>query len=263
MIDVILIFIFGLIVGSFLNCVIYRMSKEESFISGHSYCPKCKHNLYFWDLFPVISYLFLGGKCRYCKEPISCQYPLVELLTASLLTFIYCTLGPVSGFLSYGFFEIVFWWIMTSFFVIIFVFDWKYYLIPDEITYSAIILSIFWIIYSFCARAVSGGELLGFVLSAIGSSLFFFFLWFFSKGKAMGFGDVKLAFLIGLILGWPSILVGLFLAFALGAIIGLALIALKKKGFKSEVPFGPFLVVGTFVTAFFGEMIIKWYLSLS
>ena len=262
MIEIILIFIFGLIVGSFLNCVIYRISKEESFLKGRSYCPKCRHKLNFFDLFPVLSFVFLSGRCRYCKELISRQYPLVELATGFLFSFIYFEFGPVVNLFSFVSLEILFWCAIWSFFIIMFVFDWKHYIIPDEVVYPAIALSVTWVVYSFLAGMATGTQIFEAVLSAFGASLFFFLMWFFSKGRAMGFGDVKLAFLMGLLLGWGRIILGLFLGFLFGAIIGLILIMLKKKGMKSEIPFGPFLILGTFLSLFFGQSIINWYMSL-
>jgi len=263
MIEFIFIFIFGLIIGSFLNCAIWRMHKEESFLFGKSYCPSCRHDLSFWDLFPLFSYLFLKGKCRYCGQKISIQYPLVELGTAILFSLVYFYFGPVNALFSFNFFQVIFWWITMSFLVVIFVFDLKYYIIPDETICPAIILSIIWILYSFCFGATGKMDLACTIFSALGVSLFFFLIWFFSKGMAMGFGDVKLAILIGLLLGYPKIIPGLFLGFLFGAIIGSVLILLKKKGFKSEIPFGPFLLVGLLVSLFWGESIINWYLSLS
>jgi len=263
MIEYFFIFIFGLIIGSFLNCAIWRLYKEESFLFGKSYCPSCRHDLGFWDLFPLFSYLFLKGKCRYCGHKISIQYPLVEFVTAVLFCLIYFYFGPVNVLFSFNFFQVIFWWIMVSFLIVIFVFDLKYYIIPDETIYPAIIFSIIWIIYTFSFGAIGGTDLIYTILSALGASLFFFLIWFFSKGMAMGFGDVKLAILIGLLLGYPKVILGLFLGFLFGAIIGSVLILLKKKGFKSEIPFGPFLLVGLLISLFWGENIINWYLSLS
>ena len=262
MIDVILVFIFGLIMGSFLNCAVYRLSRNEGFLFGSSYCPHCKHNLSFFDLFPLLSFVFLGRKCRYCKKNISWQYPLVELVTGLLFIFVYSKFGPISILFSYDFFQLLFWLIVLSLFIIIFIFDLKYYIIPDEITYSAIFISLVWIFYSFFLGTIDQSQVFYYFLSALGASGFFFSIWFLSKGKAMGFGDVKLAIFLGLILGWPNIIIGLFLAFFFGAIIGLILIFLKKKGLKSEVPFGPFLIIGTIIAAFWGDKILSWYLSL-
>jgi prepilin signal peptidase PulO-like enzyme (type II secretory pathway) len=253
----ILIFIFGLIIGSFLNCVIWRLYKEESFVSGKSYCPHCRHSLGFWDLFPVLSYLFLRGKCRYCKGTISFQYPLIELITAILFSSVFIYLGSIISL------ELIFWLTVISFLMVVFVFDLKYFIIPDEVIYPAIFLSIIWLLYSFFAGTISSHEMVLSIFSSLGASLFFFLIWFFSKGTAMGFGDVKLALLIGLLLGFPNTIVALFLGFLLGAIIGSVMILLKKKGLKSEVPFAPFLVVGTIISFFFGNNIVSWYLSLT
>jgi leader peptidase (prepilin peptidase)/N-methyltransferase len=255
MAEILLVFIFGLVIGSFLNCAIYRIYKEESFVSGHSYCPHCKHDLGARDLVPLFSFAFLKGRCRYCKAPISWQYPLVELATGLLFVFSYLVFSP-------DYLATIFWWIIFSLFIVIFVFDYKYCLIPDEATYSAIVLSSLWIAFSYFSGAVSEMQVLSSFLAALGSALFFFLLWFFSKGRAMGFGDVKLAFLLGLLMGFPKAIVGIFLSFLLGAIIGLILIGMRKKGMKSEIPFGPFLIAGTLIAVFYGEQIINWYLSL-
>ena len=263
MIELIFIFIFGLIIGSFLNCVAWRMYKEESFLSGKSYCPHCRHSLNFLDLIPVLSYLFLRGKCRYCGKGISVQYPLVELATGLLFVFAYLHFGPVDVLFSFNFFQVFFWWIMFSFLILIFVFDFKYYIIPDEIIYPSIIISMLWLLYAFSFGAIGKMDLVYAVVSALGAALFFFLIWLFSKGMAMGFGDVKLALLMGLILGFPNIIPALFLGFLFGAIIGSALVLLKKRGFKSEIPFGPFLLLGLIVSLFYGDKIINWYLSLS
>jgi len=263
MIELIFIFIFGLIIGSFLNCVIWRVYKEESFLFGKSYCPHCRHDLNVLDLIPLLSYLFLKGKCRYCGKRISIQYPLVELAAALLFVFVYFQFGPVTGLFSFNFFQVIFWWMMASFLIAIFVFDSRYYIIPDEIIYPAIVVSMLWVLYSFSFGVFDKGEVIHILLSSLGASLFFFLIWFFSKGIAMGFGDVKLAVLMGLLLGWPNIIVGLFLGFLFGAIIGTVMVLLKKKGLKSEIPFGPFLLIGTFIALFWGEKIIDWYLSLS
>jgi leader peptidase (prepilin peptidase)/N-methyltransferase len=256
MLELILIFIFGLIIGSFLNCVIWRLYKEESFIVGKSYCPHCRHSLEFLDLFPVLSYLFLGGKCRYCKGKISFQYPLVEIITAIIFSFTYFFLGSVISL------QLIFWLIIMAFLIVIFIFDLKYFIIPDEVIYPAIFLSIIWLIYSFFIGTIGSFEIVLTIITSLGASLFFFLIWYFSKGMAMGFGDVKLALLIGLLLGFPNAIVGLFLGFLLGAIIGLIMVFLKKRGMGSEVPFAPFLIAGLIISFFFGSNIVNWYLSL-
>ncbi len=236
------IFIFGLIVGSFLNCLIYRLEIEESFLKGRSYCPRCKQILSWPDLIPVLSFLFLKGKCRYCQQKISIQYPLVELATGILFVSIFNILYSI------------FYILITCFLIVIFVYDLKHYIIPDKIIYPVIVIAL---VFNFQFSIFKFS-----ILSAIGAAAFFLLIVLISRGKWMGVGDIKLAFLIGLVLSWPNILVALFLAFFIGAVIGLGLIISGKKKLKSEVPFGPFLVTGTFIAMFFGEQLINWYLDL-
>ena len=239
----IVIFIFGLIAGSFLNCLIYRLETGRTFLQGRSFCPQCGHTLSWQDLIPVFSFLILKGRCRYCQKPISWQYPLVELATGIL--FLLCFMFHVLCSM----------YIITCFLIIIFVYDLKHYLIPDKVIYPAILISLL--------RLFLLGEdsPLPFLYAGLGAALFFFLIVFVSKGKWMGAGDIKLAFLIGLILGWPKIIVALFLAFFIGAAIGIILIMAGKKGLKSEIPFGPFLVGATFLALFWGERIFNWYLT--
>lgn len=251
---VLIVFIFGLIVGSFLNCVIYRLEQKESFLKGRSYCPNCKHQLFAPDLIPVLSFLSLKGRCRYCRRPISWQYPLVELATGFVFTLVFHQFSTV------GLASVVYFWAISSFLIIIFLYDLKHYLISDKVIYTAIALSGAWYLISgiFYAKDFAFSALYSAGLAA----LFFFLIVLVSKGKWMGEGDVKLAFFMGLFLGWPKIIVALFIAFFTGAIIGIGLMVLKKKTLKSEIPFGPFLVLGTFAALLFGEKIINWYLNL-
>ncbi len=265
------VFLFGLIIGSFLNCVIYRMEmrnkggitsfsqgrpqrKAFGFLRGKSYCPYCKHTLSWQDLIPVFSFLFLRGKCRYCQKRISWQYPLVELATAILFVLIFWHLD--FGFdLAFGF-----WILISSFLIVIFVYDLKHFIIPDKVVFPAIIIAL---IFNFQFLIFNQFSIFNsLILSAIGASAFFLFIVLVSQGKWMGIGDIKLAFLMGLLLGFPYILVALFLSFLIGAIIGIGLILAKRKTMKSEVPFGPFLVIGTFTALFLGEAIINWYWNL-
>jgi len=273
------VFVLGTLIGSFLNCIIYRLEKEESFLKGRSYCPNCKHSLSWPDLIPVLSFLSLNRKCRYCGKPISWQYPLVEIFTGIIFVLIFASQLPLMG--SSGFFsnQIIFeeflifssqnWLnlsyliIISCFLIVIFVYDLKYLLIPDLIIYLAIGITLLyrlldiWIFNQLNFRLLANP-----LLSAFFASLFFLTLVLVSRGKWMGTGDIYLAFLMGIILGWPNVLLALMLAFFIGAIIGLGLIAGKKKSLKSEIPFGPFLVIGTFLAIFFGQSIIGWYLNL-
>ena len=144
------VFSLGLIIGSFLNCVIYRLSKKESFLKKRSYCPRCKHTLSWQDLIPIFSFLILRGKCRYCKKSISFQYPLVEFATGSL--FLIIVSQNLDSLLSTPFIfwllNICFLFLVSSFLVIIFVYDLKHYIIPDRVIYPAILVAIIWYLIS-------------------------------------------------------------------------------------------------------------------
>jgi prepilin signal peptidase PulO-like enzyme (type II secretory pathway) len=252
--------LFGLIVGSFLNCVIYRLETGESFLKGRSHCPHCKHVLGWKDLIPILSFIILKGKCRYCGKKISFQYPIVELATG-ILAFLFfkpLILNPTISNLQSAIYN----FLISCFLIVIFFFDLKHYIIPDKVIYPAIFVSGIWyFVFGIFLNFYPKSEIRYTLYSAIGASLFFLFIYLISKGKWLGFGDVKLAILMGIFLGFPKILVALFFSFFIGAIIGIGLILTKKKTLKSEVPFAPFLVLGTFIALFFGEKIISWYLN--
>jgi len=255
----IFIFIFGLVIGSFLNCVIYRLEKKQSFLKGRSYCPHCKHILSWQDLIPVFSFLILGGKCRYCGKKISLQYPLVELFTGLLFVFLLNYELGIRNYEIFNFnfiFNFLFLILNSLFLILIFVYDLKHYIIPDKVIYPAIAIAL---IYNLI---LNSQFIIHNSISAFGAAAFFLAIVLISRGKWMGVGDIKLALLIGLLLGYPKALLALFLAFLIGAIIGLGLIILKKKTIKSELPFGPFLILGIYLALFFGEKIINWYLNL-
>ncbi|MBI2642527.1 MAG: prepilin peptidase [Candidatus Wildermuthbacteria bacterium] len=253
------LFLLGLAVGSFLNSVIYRLEKRESALQGRSYCPSCKHTLSWHDLIPVLSFVFLQGKCRYCKAHISWQYPLVELGTAAVFLLIFAS-GEKSTIVDFSHYGYLF--AIASLLIVIFVYDLKHYLIPDKILYPAIGLAFLWSVFEIW----NFGNWDLFRISNFGfgilPALFFLAIFLVSRGQWMGFGDVKLALFMGLFLGWPNIVVALFAAFLLGAAIGVALIFTKKKTLTSQVPFGPFLIVGTFIGLFWGKIIVDWYLGL-
>jgi len=248
-------------VGSFLNCVIYRLEKNESFLKGRSFCPHCKHILGWQDLIPVLNFFILKGKCRYCHQKISIQYPIVEIATGLLFLLIFNFQFQISKqFLIFNLLNLFYYWIIASFLVVIFVYDLRHYIIPDKIIYPAIALTL---IFNFKFLIFKQFQIFkSSILSALGASAFFLLIFLISRGKWLGFGDVKLGFFMGLFLGFPNILVALFFSFFIGAIIGVGLIISGKKTLKSEVPFGPFLVSGTFLALFLGERIIDWYLNL-
>ncbi len=265
------IFITGLAIGSFLNVVIYRMENGEDIVRDRSHCMDCKHNLAWYDLVPVFSFLILGGKCRYCGKKISMQYPLVELITGVLfvVAFGFWNLG-FDWVLDFGIWDLIklsYFLFLISSLIVIFVYDLKHYIIPDKIVYTAIIISIVYLLLGFLNFSnwdlfrISdfGFRIFSPFVAAFLAAGFFLAIVLLTNGRGMGGGDVKLAFLMGLVLGWPKILLALFLAFTLGAVCGIILMILKKKNFKSEIPFGPFLVIGTLVAMFWGEKVVKWY----
>lgn len=276
----IFLFLFGLIIGSFLNSLIYRLAlpnfslRNLDGLKGRSFCPECKHTLGWRDLIPVLSFLFLRGKCRYCQKPISGQYPLVELATGIIFALIFNFSAFAQGFGGQAIFQFsnsFFLLFISSLLIVVFVFDLKHYLIPDEIVYSGIavsaayrFLSVWelgnWDLIENWKLVIENSELiLNPLASAFLAALFFYAVYHFSRGRGLGFGDVKLAFLMGLLLAFPKIVVALFFAFFSGAIIGVGLMALGKKSLKSELPFAPFLVSGVFFALFFGERVVNYY----
>ena len=273
-----LVFMFGLGIGSFLNAVIYRLALAGGLVShvrdrerkvpaspfrGRSFCPRCGHTLSWQDLIPLLSFVLLRARCRYCKKPISWQYPLVEISTAFvfLLSFKFqvSNLNQVSSFEVLSIFYL---WVIASLLIVLFVYDLRHYILPDKILLPAIFVVCIWyfvssIFFNFYTRY----EILNTIYAGVAAAGFFFVIFALSKGRAMGFGDVKLAAFMGLFLGWPSILSALFTAFMAGAAVGIVLILMKKKGMRSEVPFGPFLIAGTFVALFFGKLLVDRYIG--
>lgn len=243
----VIIFIFGLVIGSFLNVVIFRLEAKKSFLFGRSICPACQKTISWYDNIPLVSFLILAGRCRHCKKSISWQYPLVEFFTAVIFTWLYWQFG-----LSLKFFALA---VISDFLLIIFIYDLKYYLILDRVAVPAII-------FAFLANLYLGLGFWGLILGAIIGGGFFGLQFFISKGQWVGDGDIRLGILMGLILGWKFLLVALFLAYIIGAIFGLALIFLNKKKMSSAVPFGPFLVTATFITIIYGQALLNWYLNL-
>lgn len=244
----IFIFILGLCIGSFLNCVIYRLEEGKK-LSGRSFCPHCKHTLKWLDLFPIFSFIFLAGKCRYCQKKISVQYPLVEFLNAVLFLAIFLFLGLSQPL------NLIFLFYIASSLVVIFVYDLKHYEIPDKVLFPAIAVALIYNLFFNFNLIINYG------IAVVIAAGFFLAIFVFSGGKWIGFGDVKFAILMGLLLGISKVLTALFLAFLFGAIISIILLSFYGKKMKSEVPFGPFLVMGTFLALFYGEKIVKWYLS--
>ncbi|MBT6691130.1 prepilin peptidase [Candidatus Parcubacteria bacterium] len=255
---VVFIFIFGLFVGSFLNVVIYRLHRQETFVKGFSKCLFCGHRLYSKDLVPLFSYLFLKGKCRYCKQRFSHQYPLVELFTAVSFSLIFIKIFPQLAFYNFAILDIVtliFWWAMTAFLIIIFVYDLKYYLVLDIVVLPAVVIA-------FIVNLFLGFSFLNLLLAAVVGGGFFLLQFVVSKGRWIGGGDIRVGLLMGALLGWPQLLTALFAAYMLGAVISVGLLAADKKNWSDKVPFGTFLSVATFLVLLYGNQLVHWYWSL-
>jgi leader peptidase (prepilin peptidase)/N-methyltransferase len=244
----IFLFIFGTLVGSFLNVCIYRIPREESIVSPPSHCPNCSTPLKPFELIPLISFLILKGKCRYCKNPISLRYPFVELITGIIFVLIFKNYGISLKGLSFL--------IFSCSLIVIFFIDLSFQIIPDIITYPGILVGLILSPWTVGLK----NSFSGFI---IGISIFFLiaFIW---KG-GMGGGDIKMAGMMGSFLGIKSLIFALFLSFLFGSIIGIILAIFKFKTLKVYIPFGPFLVVGSFSLIFYGEKVLEfwnWYLKI-
>ncbi|MFC1711951.1 prepilin peptidase [Patescibacteria group bacterium] len=259
----IIIFILGLCVGSFLNVVIYREVKGKSWLWGRSFCDKCKKQIAWYDNIPLLSYILLSGKCRYCKTKISPQYPFVELLAGFQFVWIYFLIKSNVDFFArfegfYSMISLLLWLVLGACFLTIFVADLKYQIIPDTAIIFGIVTAILKVIVDY--RYTGMADFSVFISSFI-AGLFFLSLIYITKGKGMGFGDVKLVILMGLILGFPRVIIALFIAFLTGAIIGVILILIGNKKLKSRIAFGPFLILGTVLALGFGEQIWTFFLG--
>lgn len=242
-----IISIIGLLIGSFLNVCIYRIPKRETVVYNSSYCPHCNTNLVALDLIPLLSYIYLKGKCRYCGEGIKVRYPLVELLTGGIFLATYLYIGFDILLIKYL--------MLFSLLIVISFIDLDHQIIPNSLVLLILIWGVIWQVlqpdiswYKAIGGAVIGGGLL--LLTAI-----------ISRG-GMGGGDIKLMFAAGLILGTANTALALFLSFLAGSIIGIGLLVLRIKGRKDPIPFGPFLSLGIFIAALWGYEIIGLYLSL-
>lgn len=261
---IVIFFILGLIIGSFLNVVVYRLRMAESFVVGRSHCTHCKTQISWYDNIPVLSFILLKFRCRHCQAKISWQYPLVEIFTGFMFAFIgwqYFDLGDFSTFPV-----AIYYAGIVSFLMVIFVYDALYMEIPSLALWPAVAFVILFNLFfdwemqgwvGILESAVYSGT-----LGATAAFAFFFAMVAISKEKWMGMGDAYLVILLGLIVGWPEILLALMAAFASGALTGIVMIALKKKKMGSQLPFAPFLVLGTLVAMFWYEPIMTWYLGM-
>ena len=288
-------FILGIVLGSFAKALADRSVTKRSFL-GRSYCESCKKQLKWYDLFPVLSFIFLKGKCRYCKIKLPLEYLLFELLTGLLIGYLFFLKIP-GNFFNLDIYQYILLGqdlILKIFIVIVleivFLTDLKTGLIPDRITYPSIAgLFIFLIISTITKIAIifhslsnneigryllpphsdyflrhsilSAQPLYNGVLAALILALFFGGLIFFTKGRGMGGGDFKLSIFIGLAFGIPDSLMVIMLSFILGSVVGIALLLFGKKRFGQTIPFGPFMSLAGILTVFLGSNLINWYLQ--
>ena len=276
--------VFGLAVGSFLNVLIVRLPASER-ITGRSRCPRCRKPIAWFHNVPVLSYLFLGGRCAHCKKRISWQYPAVELATALLFMlvamkyfgqegldansiirnfppfdFFFSKVGgtppaAVAQFAIHQWLFIIRDLTFVAVLVAVFVIDLKYYLILDVIVLPAAVLAVI-------ANLLLGRSWVNLAIGAILGTGFFLLQYWISRGRWIGDGDVRLGLLLGLMVGYPGILVALFFAYSVGAVVGVALLAARLKRFGSVLPFGTFLSAGGIFTLLYGEAVVRWYLGM-
>ncbi|MHB0912427.1 MAG: prepilin peptidase [Armatimonadota bacterium] len=251
-------FLYGIIVGSFLNVCIWRLPHDQSVVKPGSYCPKCKTPLRAWDLVPLLSFLVSGRKCRYCREPISWRYFTIELLTGLFFVATYykfAARGEWLDFVTYALFG--------ASLIAIFMIDLDHYIIPDQLSVFGILLGLArdgvgiaigernWRTQIFGSSIPVPESVVGILVCGVAFLALAIISYYIFKKEAMGGGDIKLAAAIGanIAVGWA--LVSFFVAVTLGSVIGVALILAKKKTRRDYVPFGPFMVAGALIVIFF------------
>ncbi len=263
---IIFIFVMGLVWGSFLNVVIWRMSHGGSALSGRSMCPKCKHTIPWRYNIPLLSFMFLGGKCAFCHKKISVQYPLIEFLTG--VFFVWWFVVGFNFFKLAGspwtFIQPVFWLSVGLTMLAIFLIDLLYMLIPFGLNLALFSLALAYRIALVSFGIMTTSDFVGSLLAAVGLTAFFLTMQVatkvIKKVDGFGLGDIYLVPSLGLLLGWPRVIPGMFVSFVTGSLVGLLLIVAKKKGLGQYLPFAPFLIFGTAVALIWGNSIWAWYI---
>lgn len=265
----IMVTLLGLLLGSFFNVCIHRIPQGVSIVYPPSACPKCGHELGPSDLVPVFSWFFLGGKCRYCKEPISPRYAVVELLTSGVFLWTYLHSGRTVDTIALL--------VLFSILIIVFFIDLDHMIIPDRLVLTGLAGGVLLYVYQMIGPGMGwpaftlqgeygmvawyepligmfSSSLILFVVALIGLAIY-------KNDGAMGMGDVKIFLPIGLILGWRLSLLTLFGAVMLGGIVGVFLLITKLKDRKAAIPFGPFIIISAFFVSLYGYRILNWYLG--
>lgn len=266
---IVLLIVLGLCFGSFTNALVWRVHEQAkpkakqpkkvnlSIMNGRSVCPNCQHQLSALDLVPVLSWLALRGKCRYCRKPISWQYPLVELTTA--LLFVGSYIWWPNGFATAGLVQFIFWLVFLVGFMALVVYDLRWMLLPDRLVLPLIGLAIAQVVLLSVLQQSPG-----LLLEAFWGLLFlaglFYALYQFPGRQLIGGGDVRLAVCLGLLVGGPlSAILLLFLSSIIGTLFSLPLLASGRKALSQKVPYGPFLIIATVIVYLFGASLISWY----
>jgi len=257
-------FVFGLLLGSFLNVVALRY-REDKFvfnpkvIGGRSSCPHCKKNLQWFELVPLFSFFLQEAKCRSCRKPISWLYPLGELLSGLVFALVPLHVPGGAGWIWVAVFEI---------FLLICIIDFRLHIIPDELTIFLAALGLFLVLGNWSTDFIGtyrflfglqDGVWLNHLFGAAILGAFFSAIVLLTRGKGMGWGDVKLSLALGFLFGWPGGMMLAATSFVLGGASGIALILLGKKNRKSTLPFGPFLGLGAVIIFFFGDKLLSFY----
>lgn len=246
-----LVFIIGSIIGSFLNVCIYRIPTNESIVYPASHCTSCKKSLKFYDLIPMVSYVFLRGRCSYCKEKISLIYPFTEVVTAVIFVVLYKCYGFTYMFLKSA--------ILVSFLIVIGMIDYNTTDIYNEISRIGMATGVFWIIFSY----FQGEDILNYILGGLlGWSVIAIFIIvpkMIIKKDGMGWGDADICLMCGLYLGCQQIIRVITIAAVLGAIVSIILIYIRRKDKEDYIAFGPYIAIGTFIVTVVGENIIRFY----
>lgn len=258
-IEIIFVAVFGIIIGSFLNVCIYRIPRKGHIVFPPSHCTNCKSKLRCWDLIPILSYVLLKGRCRYCGDKISLRYPAIEILTAVLFEFIYFRYGMSIEFLIYL--------LIVCILIIMSFIDIEHMIIPNRIVIVALLgggcLFIYNALYPMeiyldnywwnplLGMVVGSGFLL--IVSCLGSLVY-------KSEEVIGMGDVKILAPIGIFLGWRITIVALYLSVILAGIASLTLILLGYKKRKSRVVLGPFIGMGTFIAIIYGQQILNFWI---
>jgi prepilin signal peptidase PulO-like enzyme (type II secretory pathway) len=273
---IVVLLIFGLCLGSFVNALVWRIHEQDveqgknkpakkylrdlSIRQGRSMCPHCKHQLKAADLVPVASWLRLRGKCRYCKKPISWQYPVVEAISAALFVASYIFWPEPFTALQTAAFTV--WLVLLTGLLALFVYDIKWFLLPNKIVYPLIGVATVFALLRIVGSQSSSSELVSTILAVLVGGGVFYVLFQVSGGKWIGGGDVKLGWLLGLIVGTPSLsLLFIFLAAVGGSLLCLPLLLVNKVDRSTMIPFGPFLISGAIIALLFGSDITHWYAS--